>query len=276
MYFPYFTILCLLHPAHRARRNTFFSDRQQSSDGHASRSPLSPPRRWSAAPTLTLAEGTVQKYFEFSKSHPLFWCSPSQCLEQNVAPRPELEGRPALALVPARVLARPPVLAGRLRRLPRRGPSSQFLHFPGTRQPGAAAQLWPTRAGNRASAGAGASACARRLPRRGPSSQFLRFPGTRHPGASARSPDVYDDSTLRLGPRGSQKAHPPPLRPPRRSLTAHLRSRADPPAPLRTLSRVRLAQGAPGASPAARAQHKRADRPRSGPGRLLQRARIGR
>ena len=39
MYFPYFTILCLLHPAHRARRNTFFSDRQQSSDGHASRTP---------------------------------------------------------------------------------------------------------------------------------------------------------------------------------------------------------------------------------------------
>ena len=142
---------------------------------------------------------------------------------------------------------------------------------------GAAARVGgPTRAGNRASAGAGASACARRLPRRGPSSQFLRFPGTWHPGASARSPDVYDDSTPRLGPRGSQKAHPPPLRPPRRSLTAHSRSRADPPAPLRSLSRVLLAQGAPGASPAARAQHKRADRPRSGPGRLLQRARIGR
>ena len=71
MYFPYFTILCLLHPAHRARRNTFFSDRQQSSDGHASRSPLSPPRRWSAAPILTLAEGTVQTYFEFVFRNPI-------------------------------------------------------------------------------------------------------------------------------------------------------------------------------------------------------------
>ena len=253
MYFPYFTILCLLHPAHRARRNTFFSDRQQSSDGHASRTP--PGRR--SGPLSRPGGG-----------------APLQSLPWPRAPYKRISN--SYFEIPSIVLVFTPSVSGT-----KSGAAAPpFLVFTpsvsGTKSGAAARVGGPTRAGNRASAGAGASACARRLPRRGPSSQFLRFPGTRHPGASARSPDVYDDSTLRLGPRGSQKAHPPPLRPPRRSLTAHLRSRADPPAPLRTLSRVLLTQGAPGASPAARAQHKRADRPRSGPGRLLQRARIGR
>ena len=163
LYFPYFTILCLLHPAHRARRNTFFSDRQQSSDGHASRTP--PGRR--SGPLSRPGGG-----------------APLQSLPWPRAPYKRISN--SYFEIPSIVLVFTPSVSGT-----KSGAAAPpFLVFTpsvsGTKSGAAARVGGPTRAGNRASAGAGASACARRTSSPPPSQRTFKsvppFPWDPAPG----------------------------------------------------------------------------------------------